>query len=91
MYWPHLQFDRLAIRDVGMIRAYDEIVDFIAAGTTPNDLVCFQVSAATRDKAERLLAKEKDAGLSTEEASELDHYLSKFAVPGPRSTSTDAP
>lgn len=58
-----------------MIRAYDEIVNFIAAGTTPGDVARFQVSPATKDTVERLVAKEKEAGLSPEETSELEHFL----------------
>lgn len=58
-----------------MIRAYEEIVDFIAAGTTPNEVAHFQASLATKDKVERLVAKQKESGLSPEEASELGHYM----------------
>lgn len=58
-----------------MIRAYEEIVDFIAAGVTPGDVARFQASPTTKDKVEQLIAKEKECGLSPEEVSELDHYL----------------
>jgi hypothetical protein len=58
-----------------MIRAYEEIVDFIASGTTPNEVARYQASQATKDKVERLVAKEKESGLTPDEASELDHYL----------------
>ena len=58
-----------------MIRAYEEIVDFIAAGVTPNELAGYQASQATKEKVERLVVKEKESGLTPDEASELDHYL----------------
>ena len=59
-----------------MIRAYEEIVDFIASGMTPNEVARYQASQATKDTVERLVAKEKESGLTTpDEASELDHYL----------------
>ncbi len=58
-----------------MIRAYEEIVDFIAAGMTPNDVTRFQASQAAKEKVERLVAKEKGSGLTPDEASELSHYL----------------
>lgn len=58
-----------------MIRAYEEIVDFIAAGMTPSDVVRFQVSPATKETVERLIGKEKEVGLSPEETSELEHFL----------------
>ena len=58
-----------------MIRAYEEIVDFIAAGTTADEVARFQASSATKDEVERLLIKEKKSGLTPDEASDLDHYL----------------
>lgn len=58
-----------------MIRAYDEIVDFIAAGTTPDALVRFEASQQTKDYVADLIHKQKTTGLTSEEASELDHFL----------------
>jgi hypothetical protein len=58
-----------------MIRAYEEIVDFIAAGSTPDEVARFQVSQTTRSDLGRLVAKEKASGLTPDEASELEHYL----------------
>jgi hypothetical protein len=58
-----------------MIRAYDEIVDFIAAGTTPESVVRFEPSQETKDYVADLLHKEKTAGLTPEEAAELDHFM----------------
>jgi hypothetical protein len=58
-----------------MIRAYDEIVDFIAAGTTPDSASRFEASQAVKDLVADLIHKEKVVGLNSEEASELDHFL----------------
>jgi hypothetical protein len=58
-----------------MIRAYEEIVDFIAAGTTPEAVAHFEASQATKDRAADLIRREKSTGLTPEETSELDHYL----------------
>lgn len=58
-----------------MIRAYDEIVEFIAAGTTPAGVVGFQPSEDTKNRVADLIHREKTTGLSPEESSELDHYL----------------
>ena len=58
-----------------MIRAYEEIVDFIAAGITPDEVVRFQPSQETKETVERLVAKEKESGLTADEESELSHYL----------------
>lgn len=56
-------------------RAYDEIVDFIASGSTPAAVAAFRPSDTTRRRAADLLRREKENGLSAEEASELGHYL----------------
>jgi hypothetical protein len=58
-----------------MIRAYEEIVDFIAAGMTPDEVTRFQPSQETKETVERLIAKEKESGLTSDEDSELSHYL----------------
>lgn len=58
-----------------MIRAYEEIVDFIAAGMTSDEVAHFQASQATKDMVEQLIAKEKESGLTPDEASDLTHYL----------------
>jgi len=58
-----------------MIRIYDEIVEFIAAGTTPDSVAHFEPSQQTRDDVAELIHKEKTTGLTPEESSELDHYL----------------
>jgi hypothetical protein len=58
-----------------MLRAYDEIVEFIATGTTPAGVVTFQPSQATKDRVAELVQREKTIGLNAEEASELEHFL----------------
>ena len=58
-----------------MTRANEEIVDFIAAGTTPRTVVQFEPSQATKDLVANLIHREKTTGLAPDEASELNHYL----------------
>ncbi|MCO6045156.1 hypothetical protein NG895_14690 [Aeoliella sp. ICT_H6.2] len=58
-----------------MIRAYDEIVEFIAAGTTPESVARFESSQATKDYVADLIHKEKTTGLTAEESSDLDHFM----------------
>ena len=58
-----------------MTRAYEEIIDFIAAGTTPSRVVAFQPSQAVKDRVADLIHREKTTGLSPEESSELNQYL----------------
>ena len=57
------------------LRAYGEIVDFIAAGPSSAQVASFQPSETTRQHVFELLAREKSNGLSPEETLELDHYL----------------
>ena len=55
-------------------KAYEEVVDFIAGGNTPESVVAFRPSEVARARVSDLLAREKADGLSAEEKSELDHY-----------------
>jgi hypothetical protein len=55
--------------------AYLEIIDFIAAGTTPETVIQFKPSPEAERRVSDLIEKEKDTGLSTEEKAELDHFL----------------
>ncbi len=56
-------------------RAYEEIIEFIASGTNPSSVVAFKPSDATKKRVANLIYLEKTAALSSEEKSELDHYM----------------
>ena len=56
-------------------RSYDEILDFLAAGTSPDALVAFRPSQKTTQRVEELVEKNKQGTISSEEQSELDDYL----------------
>ena len=58
-----------------MQRVYEEIVNFIAAGTSPRTLVQFQPSPAARERVGDLIHREKTIGISLTETEELRHYL----------------
>ena len=58
-----------------MIRAYEEIVDFIAAGVTPDSLAQFEASPDAKERVAELIHRQKTGDLTAEEVSELDHYL----------------
>ncbi|NKC13704.1 MAG: hypothetical protein GKR94_16405 [Gammaproteobacteria bacterium] len=58
-----------------MIRAYDELVDFIAAGTTLDSVAQFEPSQKTKNIVADLIHKEKTASLTPEEAAELDNFM----------------
>lgn len=56
-------------------RAYEEVIDFIAAGTTPSNLVSFRPSEEAKERVRFLIEREKSANLSSQKKSELDHYI----------------
>ena len=56
-------------------RAYEEVIDFIAAGSSPSKVVAFRPSEAVKSRVTELLAREKTGGLTPDETSELEHYL----------------
>ena len=55
--------------------AYEEIVEFIAGGTTPQTVIDFAPSEATKQYVFELIARQKSSGLSAEETAELNQYL----------------
>jgi len=57
------------------VKAYEELIEFIAAGTSPGSVIAFRPSEASRQRVADLLHKEKTSCLSRDEKSELDHYL----------------
>ena len=58
-----------------MSRAYEEIVDFIAAGTTSDAVAQFEASEEVKDRVVELVYREKSGNLTPEEKSELDQFL----------------
>lgn len=58
-----------------MILAYEEFVDFIAAGTTPQAVIDFRPSETTKTRVADLIRLQKADGLSPDETAELNHYL----------------
>ncbi len=55
--------------------AYFEIIDFIAAGTTPEAVTHFRPSPEAQQRVAELIEREKAARLSPEEQAELDHFM----------------
>jgi hypothetical protein len=58
-----------------MTKAHEELVNFIAGGSTPEAVVKFKASKATRERVNFLIRKEKAEGLRTQEKRELNDYL----------------
>ena len=55
--------------------AYFEIIEFIAAGTTSEAVADFHPSPEAQRRVTELMEREKEEGLSPEEAAELDHFM----------------
>jgi hypothetical protein len=60
---------------MAVTRAYEEIVEFLAAGTSPREVAEFRPSEAVRGRVAELLAREKTTGLTPDENSELQSAL----------------
>lgn len=56
-------------------RAYEEVIELIAAGSSPSKIVAFRPSETTKARVADLVAREKTTGLAPGEQSELAHYL----------------
>ncbi len=56
-------------------RVYEEFVDFIAAGSSPADVIAFRPSETAQARVAELIAREKTDGLSADDKAELDLYF----------------
>ena len=56
-------------------QAYAEIVEFLAADTTPESIINFQLSEEAKEHIADLIYQHNNEGLTREEKSELDRYL----------------
>ena len=58
-----------------MIRAYEDIIDFIAHGSIPAEVARFQPSARSLERVRELLALQKDGSLNDAQSRELEQTL----------------
>jgi len=56
-------------------KSYEEIIDFIAAGTTPETVLAFRPSDVAQQRVAELVERLRDGTISPEEQSELEDYL----------------
>jgi hypothetical protein len=56
-------------------KAHEEVIDFIAGGTSPREVAEYRPSEEARARVAELVAREKTTGLTPAEASELQSYL----------------
>lgn len=58
-----------------MTKAHEEIIEFMAAGTTSEGMAAFKPSAQAKRQVAALIAKEKSTGLLPEERLDLDSAM----------------
>jgi hypothetical protein len=56
-------------------KSYEEIIDFIAAGTTPEAVLAFRPSDDVQRRVAGLVERSNEGTISTEDQSELEDYL----------------
>ena len=56
-------------------KSYEEIIDFFAAGTTPEAVAAFHPSDSVQQRVAALVESSKEGSISSEQQSELDDYL----------------
>ncbi len=57
------------------VKVYDDIVEFIASGTTPESVMKFKLSEAAQERLEDLVYAHEIGQLTEEEREELDDFL----------------
>jgi hypothetical protein len=57
-----------------MMKAYDELLDFLTSAPTPEQIVTFSPSRHTRQRLNELLRRKRAGLLSAEEFAELDEF-----------------
>jgi hypothetical protein len=60
---------------MGVAKSYEEIIDFIAGGTTPETVVAFRPSESAQQRVAELIERSKAGVISAEDQSELKDYL----------------
>jgi hypothetical protein len=70
-----LDLPLLPIAETGELKAYDEVLEFLSSGPSATDIAQFRLSDGAQQRAQLLLVKDKDQGLTASEARELDFYV----------------
>lgn len=65
----------LPFAETANLKAYNEVMDFLASGPSLSAILQFQLSSEARQRASNLLEKERTQGLTDAEAQELDFYV----------------
>ena len=65
----------LVVETMNATKSYEEIIDFIAAGTTPEAVVAFHPSDDVQRRVAELVERSHEGSISGEDQSELEDYL----------------
>jgi hypothetical protein len=60
---------------MSLAKSYEEIIDFIAGGTTPETVAAFRPSENTQQRVAYLQQRSQNGVISPEDQSELETYL----------------
>ncbi|NJL10293.1 MAG: hypothetical protein HC908_09280 [Calothrix sp. SM1_7_51] len=60
---------------INTTKVYDEIIEFIASGTTPDSVINFKLSDSAQESLEELVYRQKIGELTPKEKEELDNFL----------------
>ena len=60
---------------MGSAKSYEEIIEFIAKGTTPESVIAFRPSDALQHRVTELTERVRTGNISPEECSELEDCL----------------
>jgi hypothetical protein len=60
---------------MSLTQAYDEILDFLAAGTTAESIASFRPSDEAVARVRELIERRAEGGISAAETEELEEYL----------------
>lgn len=58
-----------------LTQAYDEILDFLSAGTTAEDIAGFRPSAGAQERVRELIERRQQSKMTPAEDEELEEYL----------------
>lgn len=57
-----------------MSPVFEEMIDFLASGPTPEQIVAFKISPTAQGRLDELLDKNREDGLTDDELAELNGY-----------------
>ena len=60
---------------MGIAPLYNEFIEFLAGGFTSQEIINYKPSSSLKSRVLRLVAKEKEQGLSDDEKSQLEHFM----------------